>query len=82
MQETFKKTEKIFENYLEYDEIPKIRVFDSKNNTILENIPYNRVFFDADFNVYKIDGKGFLVPVNNPDFKAMIVNREEYKKIP
>ena len=81
MEETFKKVEEIFKNHLEYDEVPVIKIFDVKNGKILEGVSYDRVFFDVNFNIYKINKEGCFVPANSPDFKAVIVNKEKYKKV-
>ena len=77
----YDKVNKMFEEKLKYEEIPTIKVRDLKESKILENIDYeNRLRFDSNLNMYKLQDDGFWVKVNNPNFKPEIVYKEKYIK--
>ena len=78
----YEKANKMFEDKLQYEDIPVIRVKDLKNNVVLENIGYDKVRFDANLNMYKLQEGGTWELVNNPNFKPIIVYKEKFTKNP
>jgi hypothetical protein len=84
MDEQFlKKTEQMFEEKLEYEEVPIIRVKSLKDNKILENLNYEKLLrFDSELNMYKLQNDGTWVLINNPDFKPVIIYKENFIKKP
>lgn len=72
------KVDKMFEEKLQYEEFPVIRIRDIKENKILENIDYkNLLRFDADLNMYKLQKDGTWMIVNDANFKPEIVYKEK-----
>ncbi len=79
----YEKVDKMFEEKLEYEEIPMIRVKSLKDNRILENLNYDKLIrFDANLNMYKLKNDGGWELVQNPDFKSVIVYKEKFLKKP
>lgn len=78
----YDKVDNMFENLLKYEESPIIRVKDLKINKILENLPYDKLRFDANLNMYKLLEDGSWILVNNPDFSPVIVYKEKHIKNP
>ena len=77
------KVDKMFEEKLQYEEIPTIKVKSLKENRILENLNYDKLLrFDSNLNMYKLQNDGTWVLVNNPDFKPVIVYKEKFIKNP
>jgi len=76
----YEKVDHMFEDLLKYEDFPIIRVKDLKINKILENLPYDKLRFDANLNMYKLLDDGSWVLVNNPDFKPVIVYKEKHIK--
>jgi len=82
-EEFLKKTEQMFEEKLEYEEVPIIRVKSLKDNKILENLNYEKLLrFDSELNMYKLQNDGTWVLINNPDFKPVIIYKENFIKKP
>lgn len=84
MNENFyEKVDKMFEEKLQYEEIPVIRIKDLKNDLILNDINYDKVRFDSELRMYKLQDNGEWTLVNNPGFKPIVVYKEKYiKNIP
>lgn len=79
----YKKVDEMFEEKLQYEEIPIIRVKNLKDNKILENLNYDKLLrFDSNLNMYKLQNDGTWVLVDNPNFKPIIVYKEKFKKLP
>jgi len=79
----YEKVDKMFEEKLQYEEIPIIRVKSLKDNRILENLNYDKLLrFDANLNMYKLQHDGTWVLVDNPDFKPVITYKECFIKNP
>jgi len=80
MSETFyEKADKMFEEKLQYEEVPVIRVKSLKENRILENLNYDKLLrFDSNLNMYKLQNDGSWAAVDNPDFKTVIVYKERF----
>jgi len=75
----YEKVDKMFEEKLQYEEIPTIKVKSLKNNRILENLNYDKLLrFDSNLNMYKLQNDGTWVLVDNPDFKTVIVYKEKF----
>lgn len=74
------KVQKMFEEKLQYEEIPTIRIKDLKNDVILDNINYDKVRFDSELRMYKLQDSGEWALVNNNDFKPVIVYKEKFIK--
>jgi len=81
-KEFYKKVDEMFENNLNYEEVPIIRIKDLKENKILENINYKLVVFDSNLNMYKLQENGCLTLVDNPNFKPMVVYKKIFLNIP
>lgn len=80
MSEFYDKVDKMFENKLFYEEISLIRVKNIKENKILEDLPYEeKLRFDSNLNIYKLQNDGYWSLVNDVNFKAIIVSKEKYK---
>ena len=76
----YEKVDKMFEGKLQYEEIPKIKVKDLKNDKILENIQYEKLLrFDSNLNMYKLQKDNSWVLVENENFKPVIVYEEIFK---
>lgn len=63
----------IFESYLKTGEKPVVRVM--KNGRIITKMPYEKVLFDSDLNIYKRNEDGSVVRVEDPAFKAVVISR-------
>lgn len=75
----YKKVDKLFEDKLQYEEIPVIRVKNLKDEKVLENLDYDNLLrFDSKLNMYKLQKDGTWILVNNPDFKPIIVYKEKF----
>lgn len=75
----YEKVDKMFEEKLQYEEIPTIKVKSLKDNRILENLNYDKLLrFDSNLNMYKLQNDGTWVLVDNPDFKPVIVYKEKF----
>jgi hypothetical protein len=75
----YEKVDKMFEEKLQYEEIPTIKVKSLKDNRILENLNYDKLLrFDSNLNMYKLQNDGTWVLVDNPDFKTVIVYKEKF----
>jgi hypothetical protein len=73
------KVDKMFENKLQYEEIPAIKVKSLRDNKILENLNYDKLLrFDSNLNMYKLQNDGTWALVDNPDFKPVIVYKEKF----
>ena len=82
-EQFYEKVDKMFEEKLQYEEIPTIKVRDLKEDKILENLDYkNLLRFDSNLDMYKIQNDGSWIKVNNPNFKPEIVYKEKYIKNP
>lgn len=77
----YEKVDGMFEENLEYEEIPVIRIKDLVNNKILEGEQYEtRLRFDVNLKMYKLQDNGDWVLVNNPNFKPVVVYKENFIK--
>jgi len=74
------KVQKMFEKKLQYEEIPTIKIKDLKNDAILDNINYDKVRFDSELRMYKLQDSGEWTLVNNNDFKPVVVYKEKFIK--
>lgn len=81
-EQFYNKVDKMFEDKLYYEEVPVVRVKSLRENKVLENLPYEKLRFDSNLNMYKLLEDGTWVLVQNPDFKPVIVNKENYIKKP
>lgn len=81
-EQFYNKVDKMFEDKLYYEEVPVVRVKSLKEDKVLENLPYEKLRFDSNLNMYKLLEDGTWVLVQNPDFKPVIVNKENYIKKP
>lgn len=63
--------DKMFESYLGANERPVLRI--AKDGVILTKMPYDKVLFDSDMNIYKKNADGTLEKVTDPHFKAVVV---------
>lgn len=78
-EERYKEIDAIFESYLSPKKNKlKLRVREISGNKILESsdMNYSKVFFDAELNMYKLDGEGKVVKVNNTNFEAVVMKQE------
>lgn len=64
----------MFESYLGKGEKPVLRV--AKNGVINTKMPYDKVVFDADLNIYKKKADGTLERVTDPQFSVVVVSAE------
>ena len=64
--------DKIFESYLKVGEKPIIRIM--KDGRILTKMPYSKVLFDSELNIYKRNDDDSITPVNDPTFKAVVIS--------
>ena len=71
-----KEVNTMFESYLTIEDVPQILVKDLAKNEILYNINYNNLLFDTNLNIFKISPKGELLPVNNSNFKAVVIKKK------
>jgi hypothetical protein len=76
----YKEIQFLFESYLspKRDKL-KVRVKDLSNDTILEHGPkmnYDKVFFDSELNIYRLDKDGKVVKVDNDNFEAVVMRAE------
>lgn len=79
----YEKVDKMFEEKLQYEDIPIIRVKSLKDNRILENLNYDKLLrFDSNLNMYKLQNDGNWKLVENADFKPVIVYKEKFIKKP
>ena len=76
-KEFFEKVDEMFEKNLAYEEKAVIRLQNTKDGKILENINYSRLRFDSDFNMYKSQEDGTWVQVITEDYKPIIVVKEK-----
>ena len=79
-KEFFEKVDEMFEKNLAYEEKAVIRLQNTKDGKILENINYSRLRFDSDFNMYKSQEDGTWVQVITEDYKPIIVVKEKSPK--
>ena len=63
--------DKMFKSYLEQGEKPVIRV--CENGKVLTKMPYHKVLFDADLNIFKKNDDGTVTRVDDPKFTAVVV---------
>lgn len=64
--------DKMFESYLAQGETPVIRI--AQNGVINTKMPYDRVLFDSNLNIYKKLPDGGLERITDPAFKAVVVS--------
>jgi hypothetical protein len=64
--------DKMFESYLGQGEVPLIRV--TQNGIINTKMPYDRVLFDSNLNIYKRMPDGSLEQITDTAFKAVVVS--------
>jgi hypothetical protein len=67
--------DKMFESYLSVERKPMIRI--AKDGIILTSMPYHKVLFDSELNIYKKNEDGTLELVTDPHFKAVVVTSEQ-----
>ena len=67
--------EALFESYLSIKNRGKVLVKDKKKNQIVTKMNYNKVLFDSNLNIYKIDNSGKAVLVTDSNFEAVVVKR-------
>lgn len=78
-KEFYKQIDFMFESYLSARKDGlKIRIRDISKDKILEDsdMNYSKVFFDADLNIFKLDKKGSVVRVDNPNFETVVLRKE------
>ena len=63
----------IFESYLKTGEKPIIRIM--KNGRISTKMPYGKVLFDSELNIYKRHDDGSITLVDDPEFKAVVISQ-------
>lgn len=63
--------DKMFESYLGVNERPVLRV--AKDGVVLTKMPYGKVLFDSELNIYKKNEDGTIELVTDPHFKAVVV---------
>jgi len=63
--------DKMFESYLGANERPALRV--AKDGVVLTKMPYGKVLFDSELNIYKKNEDGTIELVTDPHFKAVVV---------
>ena len=73
----YKKTQEMFSNHLDYDEVKRLRIVDTNTGELL-NIDYSLVLFDSDMNFYKKDD-GDWTKIENPRYQATIATYEQFK---
>jgi hypothetical protein len=66
----------LFESYLspKRDRL-KINVKDLTQDKVLEDMNYDKVFFDSELNIYKITKEGKLQRVDNENFEAVVMKQ-------
>lgn len=66
----------LFESYLspKKDKL-KINVKDLAQDKILEDMNYEKVFFDSELNIYKVTKEGKLQRVENENFEAIVMKQ-------
>ena len=69
-QQFHSDVEKMFKSYLSEGE-PRIMV--AKDGVIITKMPYAKVVFDSDLNIYKIKEDGTLQRVEDPAFSGVVV---------
>ena len=76
----YKEIDLLFEKYLSSKEnVLKLRIKNIEKNTILSetDMNYSKVFFDSDLNIYKIDGEGKIVKVENGNFESVVMKKSD-----
>jgi hypothetical protein len=74
-EQYYKEVDLMFAKHLNQGQDVCIRIKDVSKDEIVEDMNYNKVVFDHNLNIYKIkDGR--LIPVDNPNFKAVIVSEK------
>lgn len=63
--------DKMFASYLAVGEKPVIRI--AKDGVVLTKLPYEKVLFDSELNIYKKNEDGTIEMVTDPHFKAVVV---------
>jgi len=76
-KEFYEEVNKTFECNLNYYEIEVLYVKDVKKDEVLRKLPYYKIFFDNNLNLYKVLDNGNIKKVENKDFTVVI----EKKKI-
>ena len=61
----------VFKDILDTDK-NKIVIVDAATEVPIEGVKYDKVFFDAELNMYKTNDEGKMVPITNPKVKAII----------
>ncbi len=61
----------VFKDILDTDK-NKIVIVDASTEVPIEGVKYDKVFFDAELKMYKINNEGKMVPVTNTKVKAII----------
>lgn len=78
-EEFYKQANNIFEEKLHYEEIDTVLIKDMSKNIILNSIPYSKILFDSDLNIYKKEN-GTITKVDNPNFKAVVVKTPVFNR--
>ncbi len=61
----------MFESYLSVNERPVLRI--TKDGVVLTKMPYGKVLFDSELNIYKKNEDGTIELVTDPHFKVVVV---------
>jgi len=75
--EFYEEINTIFKNSLDYYEKDILYIKDKKKDEVLKIIPYHKVFFDNNFNIYKLSENNVPILVQDKNFETII----EKKKI-
>ena len=75
----YKEINLLFEEYLtKTRDILQLRIRNIEKKTILSDteMNYSKVFFDSEFNIYKIDKEGKFKKVENDNFEVVVMKQE------
>lgn len=67
--------DRMFESYLGRGEKPILRI--AKNGVVNTKMPYDKVVFDSDLNIYKKNADGTLERVTDPQFSVVVISAEQ-----
>ncbi len=67
----FGQMDEVFKGILDVDK-GKIIVVDSETEKPIPGVKYDKMLFDSELNMFKIDNEGKIVPITNPKFKAIL----------
>ena len=73
----YEQVDGIFKNSLDYYEKEILYIKDKNKDEVLKILPYHKVFFDNNLNIYKLDNNNVPVFVADKNFETVV----EKKKI-